>query len=84
MKLVKKKKKKEKMRKSWEQAAKEEQRKSYKEASARRDVFLSTLASFQPPSRTFVGRLQVLLLKHQVVALHCSRVELQPENDFTF
>lgn len=33
---------------------------------------------------TFVGCLQVLFLKHQVVALHCSRVELQPENNFTF
>lgn len=31
---------------------------------------------------TFVGRLHVFLLKHQVVALHRSRVELQPENNF--
>lgn len=32
---------------------------------------------------TFVGSLHILLVKHQVVALHCSRVELQPENNFT-
>lgn len=32
---------------------------------------------------TFVGSLHVLFFKHQVVALHCSRVELQPENNFT-
>lgn len=71
--------------KKWRaQAVKEEQRKSYKEAAARQDVFLSNSASFHPHSRlTFIGRLQVLLLKHQVVALHCSRVELEPENDFT-
>jgi len=31
---------------------------------------------------TFVGSLHVLFVKHQVVALHCSRVELQPENHF--
>ena len=32
-----------------------------------------------PP--TFVGTLHILFLKHEVVALHCSRVELQPEDD---
>lgn len=33
---------------------------------------------------TFVGRLHVFFFKHQVVALHCSRVELQPENNFPY
>lgn len=35
-----------------------------------------------PP--TFVGTLHILFLKHEVVALHCSRVELQPEDDVPF
>lgn len=30
---------------------------------------------------TFVSILHVFLFKHQVVTLHCSRVELQPENN---
>lgn len=63
-----------------------EQRNSRKKAAARWDLFRNTPPPPHTPTNrsTFVGCLQVLFLKHQVVALHCSRVELQPENNFTF